>query len=73
MTSPGALIPMRFNYPANRLLKESQKSRIVEMKCSPCEIRVADASPPRPANREVLKELIKKAALIKLRQMQYEA
>ena len=36
-------------------------------------VRVYDAGPLPPANREVLEKLIKKAALRKLRQMQYEA
>jgi hypothetical protein len=43
------------------------------MKCSPAEVRVVDAGPLPPRNREVLKKLIKKVALRKLRQMQYEA
>jgi hypothetical protein len=36
-------------------------------------VRVVDAGPLPPGNREVLKKLIKKAALRKLRQLQYEA
>ena len=36
-------------------------------------VRVVDAGPLPPDNIEVLKKLIKKAALRKLRQMQYEA
>ncbi len=43
------------------------------MKGSPYEVRVVDAGPLPPHNREVLKKLIKKVALRKLRQMQYEA
>ena len=36
-------------------------------------VRIVDAGPLPPDNREVLEKLIKKAALWKLRQMQYEA
>lgn len=36
-------------------------------------IRVADAGPLPPANREALKKLIKKVVLRKPKQMQYEA
>ena len=36
-------------------------------------VRVSDAGPLPPHNREVLMELIEKVALRKLRQMQYEA
>jgi hypothetical protein len=47
-----------------------QESRIVEMRCSPSEVRVVDAGPLPTHNREVLEELLKKVALRKLKQMQ---
>jgi hypothetical protein len=43
------------------------------MKCSPSGVRVVDAGPLPAHNREILKELVKKVALRKLKQMQYEA
>jgi len=43
------------------------------MKCSTWKVRVVEAGPLPPENWEVLKELIKKAALRKLRQMEHEA
>jgi hypothetical protein len=43
------------------------------MKCSPFRIRVVDAGPLPPDNREMLKKLIKKVALRELRQMRYDA
>jgi hypothetical protein len=63
---------MRFYCPANRLLKKSQKSGIVEMKCSSCEIRVVDAGPPSAQNRQVYEKLLKKVVLRKLKEMQIE-
>jgi hypothetical protein len=50
-----------------------QKSRIIGMKKFDPVVRVVDAGPVPAGNREVLQKLIKKAALRKLRQMQYEA
>ena len=50
-----------------------QESRIIEMRKFDPVVRVVDAGPLPPENWEVLKKLIKKAALRKLRQMQYEA
>jgi len=46
---------------------------IMEMRKSDPVVRIVDAGPLPPENCEVLKELIKKAALRKLRQMHYEA
>jgi hypothetical protein len=43
------------------------------MKCSPCEIRLFAGGPLPAHNLEILKELVKKAALRKLKQMQCEA
>jgi len=50
-----------------------QEFRIVEMKFSPFRVRVVDAGPLPPDNKEALKKPIKKVAMRKLRQMQYEA
>jgi hypothetical protein len=43
------------------------------MKCSPYEVRVVDAGPLPARNVEGLKNLIKKVALRKFRQMHCEA
>ena len=50
-----------------------QKARIIEVRKFDPVVRVVDAGPLPPDNSEVLKNLIKKAALRELRKMQYEA
>jgi hypothetical protein len=47
--------------------------RDVAMRNRHPEVRVVEAGPLPPENWEVLKELIKKAVLRKLRQMEHEA